>query len=174
MVALKFSDQRHAQNAADTAALAAALAKVDALVDGDSNTPADCPPASGTPSDVCTALQNAGYARATSNGYDGNLVTNTVEIYSPPISGPYTGIGNYVQVIITSYVNTTFAKVIGINQTRNIVQAEAFIREGGDLVEGAMIISYDPDPNCSVGGTGGYSVQVTGNSTVNLDGGGFL
>lgn len=175
----KFSDQRHAQNAADTAAMAAALAKVNTLVDAASDstistTPADCPPGSGTASDVCTALLNAGYARATSNGYDGNLVTNTVEIYSPPISGPYSGNGNYVQAIITSWVRTTFARVIGISQTQNIVQATAFIRQGGDLVQGAMIISYDPDPNCSVGGTGGYSVEVTGNATVNLTGGGIF
>jgi hypothetical protein len=43
-----------------------------------------------------------------------------------------------------------------------------------NLAQGAMIISYDPDPNCSVGGTGGYSVQVTGSATINLTGGGIF
>lgn len=169
----KFSDQRHAQNAADTAALAAAFAKLDALKGGLSNTPPECPP-SGVPSAVCAALQNAGYARATSNGYNGNLVTNTVEIYSPPVSGPYSGSEHYVQVIITSWVNTTFSRVIGIKQTQNIVQATAFIKNGGALADGAMIISYDPDPNCSTSGTGGYSVSISGSSTVNLNGGGIF
>lgn len=170
----KFSDMRHAQNAADTAALAAALAKVQSLTDGDSNSPADCP-ASTTPySTVCTTLLSAGYFRAASNGYDNNLTTNTVEIYSPPISGPYVGLSNYVQVIINSYVDTTFARVIGVDQTHNIVQATTFIYEGGALAEGAMIVSYDPDPNCSTGGTGGYSVQVNGNAAVTLNGGGFF
>ena len=43
----KFSDRRHAQNAADTAVLAAALAKATALTNGLSNNPASCPPPSG-------------------------------------------------------------------------------------------------------------------------------
>ena len=170
----KFADQRYAQNAADTTAMAAALAKVTGLRNGDSNTPADCPPATGTASDVCTALLNAGYARATSNGYDGNLVTNTVEIYSPPISGPYSGVGNYVQVIITSKVRTTFARVVGIAETQNIVQATAYLKDGGTLADGAMIIAYDPSPNCSTSGTGGYSVSVSGSATVNLNEGGIF
>ncbi|HSM71232.1 MAG TPA: pilus assembly protein TadG-related protein, partial [Anaerolineales bacterium] len=171
----KFSDQRKAQNAADTAAMAAALAKVNALTNGDSNTPTECPPSSGTPSDVCSALLSAGYARATSNGYDGNLVTNTVEIYSPPISGPYTGLDNYVQVFITSWQDTTFSRVIGIQKTQNIVEAVGFIYEGGALANGAMIISYDPDPNCSSGeGSGGGSVDISGSGDVNLNGGGIF
>jgi len=77
-------------------------------------------------------------------------------------------------VIITSDVNTTFARVIGVQQTHNTVLAEGSIRHGGDLADGAMIISYDPDPNCSVSGTGGYSVSVSGSSTVNLNGGGIF
>ena len=171
----KFSDQRQAQNAADTAAMAAALAKVNSLKNGDSNSPFDCPPSSGTPSDVCSALLSAGFARATSNGYDGDLVTNTVEIYSPPISGPYSGNGNYVQVIITSNVSTTFARVLGIAQTQNIVQATAFLNQGGTLTDGAMLISYDPDPNCSSGvGSGGGSIDVSGSGIVNLNGGGIF
>jgi len=171
----KFSDQRQAQNAADTAALAAAYAKVDALLNGDANTPAECPPASGTPSTVCTELLAAGFARATSNGYDGNLVTNTVEIYSPPPTGPNAGNENYVQVIITSNVKTTFARVIGIQQTQNVVLAETSIRQGGFLADGAMIISYDPDPGCSSGtGSGGGSVDISGSGVVNLTGGGIF
>ena len=78
----KFSDRRHAQNAADTAAMAAALAKVDAIANSLSNNPAICPPASGTPSAVCTSLLTDGFSRATSNGYNNNLTTNTVEIFS--------------------------------------------------------------------------------------------
>src|SRR5215207_6511653 len=100
----KFSDRRHAQNAADTAALAAALAKVNTLIDPTkTNSPLECPPISGTPSDVCAALLNAGRNQAGDNGYDNDLVQNTVEVYSPPISGYYTGDNTYVQVIITSH-----------------------------------------------------------------------
>jgi hypothetical protein len=172
----KFSDRRHAQNAADTAALAAALAKVNALTGGLANSPITCPPPVGTPpSDVCAALQTAGLDRAGSNGYDNNLVSNTVEIYSPPISGYYTGNESYVQVIITSHVNTSFARVVGIDQTHNEVQAVALTEEGGLLGDGAMIISYDPDPNCSSGGgSGGGSVDVSGSGILNLNGGGIF
>src|SRR4026209_1716458 len=103
----KFSDRRHAQNAADTAALAAALAKSNALIDPTkTNAPLECPPTSGPPSDVCAALQTAALDQAGNNGYDNNLVSNTVEVYAPPISGYYTSDNTYVQVIITSHVNT--------------------------------------------------------------------
>ena len=180
----KFSDRRHAQNAADTAALAAALAKVDALIAGVSdkspttNAVTTCPPPSGVQaSPVCDALQLAGLDRADSNGYGNNLTSNTVKIYSPPISGYYSTIVNsdeYVQVIIDSNVNTTFSRVFGFNQFKNHVEAVSLAKPGYNLAEGAMIISYDPDPNCSVGGTGGYSVSVNGSSTVNLIGGGIF
>jgi hypothetical protein len=124
-------------------------------------------------SDVCVALMLDGLNRAGSNGYD-NITNNTVKIYSPPINGYYSGNDQYVQVIITSYVNTFFARIVGIKQTKNIVEATAYIRQGGDLADGAMIIAYDPNPNCSVSGTGGYSVSVSGSSTVNLNGGGIF
>ena len=181
----KFSDRRHAQNAADTAALAAALAKVNTLTDAETNpsistTPEECPPSSpltmADASDVCADLLTAGLNRATDNGYDGNPVTNTIEIYSPPIIGYYSTVANsndYVQVIITSHVKTTFMRIFGVTQSDNTVSAVAYSKPGRNLAEGAMIISYDPDPNCSTGGTGGYSVSVSGNSTVNLNGGGI-
>ena len=177
----KFEDRRHAQNAADTAALAAALARVNILKDAEtdasiSTTPLECPPSLGSPSDVCAELLTAGLNRATDNGYDGNPVTNTIGIYSPPIMGYYATVANsddYVQVIITSHVKTTFMRIFGVTQSDNTVSAVAYAKPGKNLAEGAMIISYDPDPNCSTGGTGGYSVQVTGSSTVNLNGGGI-
>lgn len=171
----KFSDQRHAQNAADTAAIAAALAKVNALAAGQSNTPATCPPSSGLPSAVCTALLNAGRTRATSNGYDGNVASNTVSVYSPPINGPYTGDAKYVQVVITSIVNTTFARVIGINQMTNVVEAVALAKEGGPLFDGASFISVNPSPSCSAGtGSGGGSFDVGGSGNIILNGGGIF
>jgi len=168
----KFSDRRHAQNAADTAAMAAALVKVNGLTAG--QTDSVCSTNSGwTNSSFCLDIIDAAWDRAEENGYDG-LIPDSVDVYSPPISGPYTGSSSYVQVIITSYINTSFSRVLGINQTRNTVEAVALVREGRVLGDGAMLISYDPDPNCSTGGTGGYSVSVSGSSTVNLDGGGIF
>ena len=172
----KFSDRRHAQNAADTAAVAAALSKVNSLTDGVSDNspttgaPTTCPPPSGVlPSPVCEALQLAGLDRALSNGYNNNLTTNTVEIYSPPISGYYAGKVEYVQVIITSHVNTYFARVIGVNETMNIVSAVSLTKKGGPLYNGASIVSLDPNPSCGNG-----SVKVSGSGTITLNGGGMF
>src|ERR1041384_7052197 len=59
----KFSDRRHAQNAADTAALTAALTKATGLTNGE--TDSVCSTASGwTNSSFCLAIINAGLGRA--------------------------------------------------------------------------------------------------------------
>jgi len=164
----KFSDRRHAQNAADTAALAAALAKSNALDAGLSNSPAECPPTSGLPSDVCAAVITAALNLANENGYD-NSASKQVDVYSPPISGYYTGDPTYVQVIIDSDVNTTFSRVVGIDQTHNLVEAVALTKEGGPLFNGASIVAVNPSPGCGSG-----SFDVGGNGTINLTGGGFF
>ncbi len=97
-----FSDHRHAQNAADSAALSAALSKIR-----NSN------------------WENAGLNIASTNGYDNNGINNMVEVHSPPIDGVYAGNDEYVQVNITSYVDTFFAAVIGIEKITNRVEAVA-------------------------------------------------
>src|SRR5215216_2800687 len=83
-----FSDRRHAQNAADTSVLAAALAKQHGQ-----------------------SVVSAAMLRATSNGYDNNGTTNVVEVYNPPTDGTYAGNSEYIQIKITSHVKTTFARV---------------------------------------------------------------
>ena len=152
----KFSDQRHAQNAADTAAMAGAFA----LTEND-------------PYWKLVALQ-----RAEDNGYVSNLVTTTVTVYQCNEAGAdcgyYQGNKEYIRVLIDNYINTTLARVVGIKQLHNRVYAVAFAKVGGNLIDGAMIVSYDPNPNCSTGGTGGYSVEVTGGASVNLTGGGLF
>src|ERR1051325_7488787 len=70
-----FLDRRNAQNAADSAVLAAALTRVQ----------------SGA-SPQATAL-----ASAKKNGYDNDGVTNKVEFHIPPISGPNQGKNEYIQ-----------------------------------------------------------------------------
>jgi len=168
----KFSDRRHAQNAADTAALAAALEKTNLLSSGQTDSVCSTSPISS--STFCLDIINTAWDRAEENGYDG-LDASDVEVYSPPIDGPYAGKAPYVQVIVTSRVDTYFARVIGIAQTKNTVQAVALAGKGGVLGDGAMIISYDPDPTCSSGaGSGGGSFDVSGNSTINLNGGGIF
>jgi Flp pilus assembly protein TadG len=93
-----FSDRRHAQNAADTAALDAALSKTRG-----------------------GSWQQEGLDRATSNGYNDNGTSNEVGVYNPPIDGNYVGNSQYIQVKITSHVNTFFARVIGFDHVTNKV-----------------------------------------------------
>ena len=155
---IKFSDRRHAQNAADSAALAAALAK-------------------GAGNDTTTWKFKAKQV-AYNNGYNSTFPSNTVSVYSCNESGAscgaYAGQDEYVQVIIISNVNTYFARILGIEETHNTVQAVALAQKGRVLGDGAMLISYDPDPNCSTAGSGGSSVDISGSSTVNLNGGGIF
>lgn len=110
-----YSERRHAQNAADAAVLDAALAKVRG-----SN---------------LTQLRNEGLARAASNDYVDSDPTSgsssedvNVEIYNPPISGPYAGDIEYIQTIITATVQTYFGRVIGIDHLTNKVEAVARAR----------------------------------------------
>src|SRR5512143_4256505 len=83
-----YSDRRHAQNAADTAALAAALVRnnLEKAVNGANE--ADCillaDGSSCGPSVAIAALD-----RATSNGYTNLENGSTVEVHTPPIDGYY-------------------------------------------------------------------------------------
>ncbi len=102
-----YAERRRAQNAADATALDAALAKVRSQ-----------------------DMLAHGLERAASNHYADQDPTPAsthpdvnVEIYNPPISGPYAGNGEYIQVFITARVPTFFARVIGIHTITNRVEA---------------------------------------------------
>jgi hypothetical protein len=112
-----FSDRRHAQNAADTAALAAALTQIREP---------------GNETVKYAAAVNAGLARASSNGFDNNGTTNVVEVHlcnetgitcegMPADADPK----QYLQVRITSHVRTTFARILGRQVVVNHVNAVA-------------------------------------------------
>jgi hypothetical protein len=157
----KFSDRRHAQNAADAAALAGALS----LVNGQT-TEID-----GVQIWVLDALN-----RALDNGYDDNHVSNDVWVYrchdvddtSPVDCGPYNGNPDYVQVAIRSHVNTYFARVLGIAETVNTVQAVTYAKKRGPFYDGNLIVALNPNP-CS--GSSG-NIVLGGSGTITLDGGG--
>ena len=156
----KYSDRRHAQNAADTASLAAALKL--AREPG-----ATCGPS--VPQWRCAALD-----RALENGYDNNLVSNTVEVYNPPFSGTFSDCSDvhfdcydYVQVIITSHVDTWFMRVLGIGQTTNVVQAVASKLSSDDVYDigGDAVVALSPD---------GCALMSQGNTTLTVIGGGMF
>jgi len=155
----KFSDRRHAQNAADTAAVAGALA----LARGD------------------TSWEYNAEQRAFENGYDDShlrtdVSSNDVWIHNPPTTGPYAdcshpliyNCNDYVQVIIDSNVNTYFARIIGIFQTHNHVEAVASIIKqrnvGTDIFGGNAVVALSPD---------GCALMAQGTSNVTINGGGL-
>ena len=145
-----FADRRKAQNAADSAALDAALAR---LRGGQSMTSA--------------ALESAAQ-----NGYNNDGITNVIELYSPPKDGAHAGNIEYIQVIITSHVNTYFARIIGRDKITNTVQAVARTKsaEITQLLHGTAVISLAPTSNCATR----KSFWVHGEATLDITGGGIF
>jgi len=126
-----FSDKRHAQNAADTAALAGALAY--------------------TRGDNDITIESKAIIRTTSNGYDDNGTSNEVTVTTEPITAgcPGNAPGKYIVVNIRSTVQTTFARVIGTKEIINRVFAKA--RGCGyivtELFDGNAIVSLNQTNN---------------------------
>jgi len=166
-----FSDRRHAQNAADTAALAAALAKI--------RTP-DYPP--NTPEAPDLPAIAAGIDRAASNGYQTDADSD-VQVHicdevglNPPCQGlpALADPSEYIQVVIRLTTNTTFARIIGRPTVPSIVTAVARAKPGSfsPLIDGmalAAMSEHDPD---ALTGHGNVNLYVNGGGVfVNSDAG---
>jgi Flp pilus assembly protein TadG len=145
-----FLDRRNAQNAADSAALAAALTRSR----GGQNVKA-------------TALSSAA-----ENGYNNDGSSSIVEVNYPPASGPYKNNAEYVQVIITSHVKTTFARVLGWRQLTNKVNATARVKtpEVREILNGQAVISLAPTSDCN----NHKAFWVHGEATLDITGGGVF
>jgi Flp pilus assembly protein TadG len=163
-----YSDRRNAQNAADTSALAAALAKVK----NDSS------------------WKNVGAERANSNGYDDTNVTSdsssatsNVEVYTCDEAGATCQLPasadttQYVQVVITSHVKTFFASIVAVNELVNTVNAvaKAMPSTQKPWFDGNAIVSLMPgckgsDPN----GSHYDPFTLSGNSTSIVGGSGVF
>ena len=128
-----FSDHRHAQNAADTSAIAAALAKIRGQ-------------------DYSSAALN----RASGNGYD-NDTDSTVAVNLCSESGitcqglPSGAIpAEYIRVRITSIVPMTLARIIGWETMTNQVEAIARVKGTPDAPNpmfGAGLVAVNSDPS---------------------------
>jgi hypothetical protein len=120
-----FADRRHAQNAADNAALAAALTRLNS---GD--------------------WQQAAFNLAADNTYDNDGVSNEVFVHNPPIEGPYAcpaqHCSDYIQVIIESRVDTWFARIVGVDFVNNRVQAVARAKPPRAYFYGNAVVSLSP------------------------------
>jgi hypothetical protein len=144
-----YLQKRAVQNAADSAALGGALARIRG-----------------------EDWVQVTYRIAASNGYKNDGTTNVVQVYSPPISGVYAGDLNYIQVKITSQTPTYFAVIVGINQIP--VSAEAVARtkrpEIVQILEGNAVISLAPTSDCKKK----RSFDISGESTLDIEGGGVF
>ena len=144
-----FADRRQAQNAADSAALAAALAKIR----GDS-------------------ASTAAYETAAQNGYLRDSDNSEVRVNIPPVSGPYAGNAEYMQVIITSHVQTYFGRIVTIDRLTNTVEAVSRVKpsQWGEIMYGYSVISLAPDSNCM----NEKAFWLHGAATLSIEGGGLF
>ena len=143
-----FSDRRHAQNAADTSALAAALAKIRGQ-----------------------DWHNAAFTRSTSNSYNNNGTTNIVEVNlcsetgitceGMPTSADPT---QYIRVKITSHVKLYFARIIGRSEVINYVEAVARAVPGykSSLYGGNAVVGLNPTLCKAVEFNGNADMTITG------------
>jgi Flp pilus assembly protein TadG len=147
-----FLDRRNAQNAADSAALAAAVTRVRGTTG--------------------QSISGAAFSAAAQNGYDNNGTSNIVEVHHPPISGPYKDNEEYVQVIITSHVKTYFARLVGRKELTNKVEATARTKtpEVREILNGQAVISLAPVSDCN----NHKSFWVHGEATLDITGGGVF
>lgn len=122
-----FLDRRQAQNAADSAAMASALARVRGE----------------------NFVQRANEVAA-SNGYNNDGASNNVQVYSPPIEGGHVGDIEYIQIIITSRVDTYFGGIIGRDFIINRVSAVTRTKtpELAELIYGYAVVSLAPTSDC--------------------------
>ncbi len=144
-----YVDRRRAESAASATALTGAVTRIEG---GD--------------------WRSAALATAAANGYDNNGITNTVELNTPPTSDPYTGNPEYIEVIITSYVDTYFGPVIGVPQVVNRVKAISQSKPAvlGEMFDGYALISLAPHSRCDRN----QSFWIHGEATVSLEGGGLF
>ena len=144
-----FLDRRKAQNAADAAALAGALARIRG-------------------EDMVTTA----FASAAQNGYNNDSITNKVELFSPPKDGPHSTNVEYIQIIITSHIDTYFARIVGRSRITNVVQAVARTKSSdyGQLLNGMAVVSLAPSSNCG----NQKAFWLHGNATLSISGGGVF
>jgi len=145
-----YSDKRHAQNAADSAALAGALAYTR------------------NNSITLDSMRTIAQARVTSNGYDDNGTSNEVTItWDSVTSGCPSGKGKDITVTIVSHLDTTIARVIGRNQVTTAVTATTRACDYAEvaLFDGNAIVGLNPSTtHCAIdtGNSGAHTWTTTG------------
>jgi len=135
--------RKRAQNSADAAAMAAALA----LSSGNS----------------WSQAHQIALDTATRNGFPDDA-NNDLEVTNPPGRGVYVGDDEYVQVVITTTIETNFAHFVYDGLQRNTILATARIIPSSNIFAGNAIAALSPDA-CN-------ALWISGNSLdVSVDGG---
>ncbi len=144
-----YVDSRRAETAASAAALTASITRIEG-----------------------GNWRAAALATARTNGYDNNGITNTVELNTPPLSGPYVGNSEYIEVIVTSHLKTYFGPVIGVPQVTSVAHAVSQSKpaEYGQMFDGYALVSLAPHSGCD----SKRSFWIHGEATINLEGGGLF
>ena len=151
-----YSERRRAQNAADAGALAAALAKVQAV-----------------------NLHVAALQRVESNGYttiwgpcdppgyDCTLGMGekwVVQVSNPPRSGDYVGDDAYIQVMITSRINTSFAHLVFEGGLLTTVTAESRVWPEQSITPGHALYGANKHDCKGIWFSGTGDTVITGGS----------
>jgi hypothetical protein len=144
-----FIDSRRADTAASAAALTAALTRIEG-----------------------GNWRAAALASAAANGYDNNGVTNSVELNTPPLEGPYAGNSEYIEVILTSHLRTYFGVVVGIPTITSVahVVSQSKPSEMGEMFPGYALVSLAPESQCEHH----RAFSIHSEATINLYGGGIF
>jgi hypothetical protein len=147
-----FSDHRHAQNAADTSVLAAALERAHGK-------------------DWDTVVVPAAKTSAANNGYNDNNTTNVVEVYicndaratctALPVGADS---AEYIQVKITSHVKTYFARIVGWWELINHVDAVAHVIPGHrtTVFGGQALVALNKTACPAISYKGSSTTTITG------------
>ncbi|NUQ85241.1 MAG: hypothetical protein HUU11_11055 [Anaerolineales bacterium] len=190
-----FSDRRHAQNAADTSALAAALSYIREYTDTYATTYASTGNETQAKSAAETAAKSqavsAGLDRASSNQYQTDSDSTVTVEFCDEVAGtdpckdlpPGAKPKEYIRVTIVSDVPMTFARVLGRPFVTNRVEAVTRVvipdsPPGPPMGAGLVAVNHDPINKCLImNGTAniymhgsGVSVHCTGAEALFLNG----
>jgi hypothetical protein len=144
-------DRRKTETAASAAALTAALTRIEG-----------------------GNWRNAALATAKANGYNNDGVSSVIEINTPPLSGPYVGNSEYIEVIITSHLDTYFGPVIGVPQVTNVARAVTRTKpaEYGAMFDGYALVSLAPHSECGDDKIKSFSIHAE--ASLIMTGGGIF
>jgi hypothetical protein len=144
-------DRRRTETAASAAALTAALTRIEG---GD--------------------WRSAALATANANGYNNDGISSIIEMNTPPLSGPYAGDSEYIEVIITSHLDTYFGPVIGVPRVTNVARAVTRTKpsEYGEMFDGYALVSLAPHSGCEEDEK--KSFWIHSEASISLTGGGVF